>query len=276
MPAPHKFLLLLMMTSTLLLGACGKKSADAPDAAVQNSVPAGDEAPAANEPEPPKADYWKPVASYLPGSYGGACMRPLDVTKRVNGKMVIATDGKFTFNEFSGNLLTTEQTLFGRSHEANGLPKLIVSAIEKETMLSLTSGDKGVGSIVSFKKDDNNIFTCEQSNDPVGMAAKPMYAVFAGVLESAPHKIDCIMASSMTMSALNYQFKDGLLKIHDQTYDLSKMDETVAITDNFSQFLYSATAADEHNVSVGLDKYGKVMMVLAYAKGGALFSCNKN
>ena len=76
MTMQDKLLALLLIAATLLMGGC-KKAETESDAPVENSVPEGDEA-TEEAPEPPKADYWKPMARYLAGSYTGNCMRAAD------------------------------------------------------------------------------------------------------------------------------------------------------------------------------------------------------
>lgn len=70
---PHKLLPLMLLGSTLLIGGCSKDNAESRAAQAQQAA-AAVLAPAL--PPLPKIDYWKPVASYLVGSYALLSTRP--------------------------------------------------------------------------------------------------------------------------------------------------------------------------------------------------------
>ncbi len=283
MTMQYKLLPLLLIASTLLMGGC-KKAETAPDAPVENSVAEGDESTEAqNEPELPKADYWKPLASHLAGSYSGNCKATSADAKREPATIVIASDAKYTFKEFSGDLRTSTQALFTRKRNADGSASLNTSFMWDDGLLGLMSNEKGDGYSINFAKtlkkeefDLGNTFACDPSTGALAIAGKPLYTIFASVMETAPGKLLCALPGSMLPTSVPYKFKDGVFEVGAHKFDVTKMDEHVNIGEGFEQFLYTAMAEGDQSVSLGLDEHGKVMMMAVMGKPDNSISCQKD
>jgi hypothetical protein len=273
-----RLLPLLLITSTLLIGGC-KKVEPAADAPVENSVPEGDEV-TAEAPELPKADYWKPLASHLAGSYTGNCRRTAEGAKNEASTLLIGADGKYTFKEYAGDLHASSQSLFFRKHNADGSVSLNFSATWEDGLLGLMTDDKG-GYNINFAKsqkqeiDLKSTFGCDPTKGTLPMAAKPLHTIFASVMETGAGKLQCVLPGSMMPASVAYNFKNGVLNVGSLKFDISKMDETVNISENFSQLLYTAMVEGEGSVSLGFDQYGKIMMVMATGKEDKTISCQK-
>lgn len=276
----HKLLPLLLITSTLLISGC-KKVETAPEAQVENSVPEGDES-TDEAPEPPTADYWRPMASYLAGSYTGNCKRTVDGAKGEPATMLIDADGKYTFKEFSGDIRTSSQALFNRKRNADGTASLNLSVMWEDGLLGLMTDEKGDGYNITFAKslkkeemDLGNTFGCDPSKGTLPMAGKPLHTIFANVMETAPGKLLCVLPGSFMPIGVPYKFKDGVFNVGSHKFDVTKMNEMVNIGESFGQLLYTATVEGDESVSLGLDNYGKVMMVMTTGKDDKTISCQK-
>lgn len=273
-----KLLPLLLITSSLILGGCGKTVNEDADGTIEDSVTAADESAEPEAPQLPKTDYWKPVASQLAGSYSGACHRlPMaEGQKREDATLTIGVDGKYTFKEYSGDLRATPIVMFLRKHDVKGGAGLVFHAASEEAQFGLKTGENPGEHIIDFVKGTDAIFACEPSKGTIPMAGKPLYSVFSGVLEAAPRKITCMGTGVTGMPELTYAFKDGVIRIGDLKYELANMDESVSISDTFGGLNYTATEEAGRAVSVGLNEHGNVVALITHGKDGPTLSCIKD
>ncbi|MES2318746.1 MAG: hypothetical protein V4631_14800 [Pseudomonadota bacterium] len=256
---PHTLLTALLI-STSLVGCSDKK---AESVVVQE----GAHADAA---ERPLVDYWKPVSAELAGSYGGSCTSKPE-GKQEAANIVIAPDGKFTVPGYSNSLVTSAQTSLTHKRTEGGASTLMVEGIGTDFFVKLSSGDDGQGSTAVFGKAPSTL-SCEKSTQAIALTGKNLYELYAKQLDAAPRNIYCVKVGALKTSDLNFQFSNGVAKLHDDSFELGKMNEYVMLMNASSVLSYTAsTDADEINVV--LDKHGKLISVQAKGKSGQVYSC---
>ena len=280
MPMQYKLLPLLLFTSALLVGGC-KRAKIVANSPVEN-WPVESDASTKEAPKLLKADYWKPMASYVAGSYTGRCKRTAGRAKVEPATMLIGADGTYTFKEFSGDLHSTSMAMLSRKHKTEGSSHLNFSALWEDGLLGLSTDMNGDGYKIDFAKfpkkevmDVSNTFGCDPSKGTLPIAGKALHIIFASVMEAAQGKLSCVAPGSTRAILASYKFKDGVFNVASHVFDITKMDEIVSIGESFTQFLYTATLKGNESITLGLDQYGQVMGVMTTGKEFKTISCRR-
>jgi hypothetical protein len=113
---------------------------------------------------------------------------------------------------------------------------------------------------------------CEQAKQPIGLAGRKLYTVYAKELDSAARTIRCVKVGELKMSDLSYQFGNGAAKLGDDSFDLANMDEHVMLMNASSVLSYSASS-DANDINAVHDKHGNLLSVQAKGKSGTSYSC---
>ncbi len=261
----------ILMSAALLLGACSDKGTS-PVAKAQYAV-AEPAAPTASDLSgAPKRDYWTPVASHLAGTYRSECMqRP--GTARATGTLVIAADGSYTIAGVADSLRTSERMILSHTRNPGEADGLLINAASPAAILGMMNGEQGRGSAVTFRKDQLHL-SCDESTDPIGLAGKDLYTVYASVLDVSPEKIACTTVESEQQSELRYQLKDGVITINDRSFKLATMDEMVTLEKGFASMSYQANSEEEERgVTINFDTTGKIRKVITYGKDAPNVTC---
>ena len=251
-PSPHTSLRVVMLGAALTVGACNDKRADAP----------------------PLAKYWTPVAAHLAGSFAGQCAR-VPGGARAPGSAVINPTGRFNFDGLTGDFRTMEGTYLSRTAVGGGPDQLLIRAsFGSGGDVKFQSGPGGKGSVVTYQSGPT-YRDCAMPAVAFPLTGKPLYVIYASVLDTAPTRIACGF-NGETM--LNYSFKDGSVTLGDLDYDLSGMDEDLVLNDNASRMRYRAAFKDGTDISISFDKHGKRGTIHAVTggslgRGGTLLPC---
>ncbi len=253
-PTLHTSLRGILLGATLMVGACGDKQAAAPAL----------------------ADYWKPAAAHLAGSYGGQCVGAPG-SAPVAGELAIKPNGRFTFNGVTGDFRTMPGANLSRTAAGGGADALLVRVDYGPMELKFQSGPDGKGSAVAFKSAKMQL-KCDMPDVAFPLAGKPLYMVYASVLDTAPTKIVCGFDDE---KRLDFSFKDGSVTLGDLDYDLSGMNEEVVLRANATEMEYRASFKDGSDITITFDKHGKRTKVWAMIggtleSGGSSLPCDEN
>jgi hypothetical protein len=266
-----------LLLAALALGACKDSAQDQAQAAGQEAnAETGEQTAdaAGDEPELPKADFWKPVAPLLASNYGGGCTSGLEM-KPVPDTITIAADGKLSVGDYSTSLLKSELKLT-RSVDTKAAPGNTLIAGDDDVMLSMMSRAGGQGDHAMLKYGEK-VLTCDKAKNVLPLAGKTLYSLYASMLDSSARKIRCIKVGTMAFTDVDYRFEKGVAKVQDEIYDLAKMNlESVNIGKEQDTLAYHASDSDQRSLLIMLDRSGKLMHVTAMGKAGeAVYACDE-
>lgn len=277
MTRPHHLISLLLLTSAMLAAGCSDKTGHAPDEAPpENSVAQDDESSApADEPQLPRVDYWAPLAPYVKGDYSGKCMQVADGPAKKDTSVTVAADGAYRVDQHSADMRKSDMLSINRSRDQDGSMGLMFGASAGDTSFSLVAGPKGQGRTMNFIKGPGSILSCEAPRETLALLAKPLHVLFASEL-AKPSRIGCIEPGSLTRTMMDYAFKDGVLSIGKFKHALADMDETVMMKDGLNSLHYTATSKDKGNISVLLDEFGMLEVLMRNVGSESMMMCSKD
>ena len=269
------------LTLSLLLAACSKdkdESADADETQAQAQA-AGDEQVdtdiQAEEPPPPKADYWKVVGPLVAGDYSGACMRKPDMRK-MDATITVGADGKASSNGMELDFREARKVMLTRQRQKDGgYGAMFMFSVDegKGGDLLLQSADGGKGSAI-IHRDDLGLM-CSEVGGIDKLSARPLRAVFSGLLDAKRQTVSCLDNKNLLVRRdTDVEIDGDVLKIGGTKFDIAAAQTEMFTFDDAGRTMaLSLIMPDKQTIALGYDGAGKLTSVTVLNELERSYSC---
>jgi len=273
--------LLSALTLSLLLAACSKdkdESADADETQAQAQAEGGEQAETdiqAEEPPPPKADYWKVVGPLVAGDYSGACMRKPDMRK-MDATITVGADGKASSSGMELDFREARKVMLTRQRQKDGgYGAMFMFSVDegKGGDLLLQSAEGGKGSAI-INRDDIGLM-CSEVGGIDKLSARPLRAVFSGLLDAKRQTVSCLDNKNLLVRRdTDVEIDGDVLQIGGTKFDIAGAETEMFTFDDAGRTMaLSLLMPDKQTIALGYDGAGKLTSVTVLNELERSYSC---
>ncbi len=273
--------LLSALTLSLLLAACSKdkdESADADETQTQAQAEGGEQAETdiqAEEPPPPKADYWKVVGPLVAGDYSGACMRKPDMRK-MDATITVGADGKASSSGMELDFREARKVMLTRQRQKDGgYGAMFMFSVDegKGGDLLLQSAEGGKGSAI-INRDDIGLM-CSEVGGIDKLSARPLRAVFSGLLDAKRQTVSCLDNKNLLVRRdTDVEIDGDVLQIGGTKFDIAGAETEMFTFDDAGRTMaLSLLMPDKQTIALGYDGAGKLTSVTVLNELERSYSC---
>ncbi len=258
---PFGSLLPLLVFSLLILRYCHEKPVSIPDPIpVPVPIPQPERLVAPAPTNLPKVDYWSWIPPNTEGEYGGRCRNPREYEFFKAG-FHIDGDGKVTTGKKNAKLKTDLQKAdyLSMLWMSDGSMSFYLHAKIGDSYLNVTSLPIEVSG-ASLLQGDSNIDCTRPSTASRLGSSRPGPLVAAMIAAPGPTVVCSPNADTPTLLA--YAFKQGVLTLNREVYDLNTVEQEVFLFEKgFTQLFYTAHMSDGRKASLDFDQFGQLTKV---------------